>query len=45
MGVTKRCQNIYGYWSKLLVEEAPDAISARWAEQDRINKGVEATPV
>ena len=29
----------------LLAEEAPDAISARWAEQDKIKKGTEATPV
>ena len=29
----------------LLAEKAPDAISARWAEQDRIKKGTEATPV
>ena len=29
----------------LLAEKAPDAISARWAEQDKIKKGTEATPV
>ncbi len=29
----------------LLAEEAPDAISARWAEQDKNKKGTEATPV
>ncbi len=29
----------------LLAEEAPDALKARWAEQDKIKKGTEATPV
>lgn len=27
----------------LLAEEAPDAISARWAEQEKIKKGMEET--
>ena len=29
----------------LLAEKAPDAIKARWAEQDKIKKGREAIPV
>ncbi len=29
----------------LLAEEAPDAISARWAEQGKIKKGTETTTV
>ena len=29
----------------LLAKEAPDAISARWREQDKIRRGTEATPV
>ncbi len=29
----------------LLAKEAPDAISVRWAEQDKIKKGTENHPV
>lgn len=29
----------------LLAKEAPNAISARWAEQQKIKKGTRATPV
>lgn len=29
----------------LLAEEAPNAIIARWAEQEKIKNGTEATPV
>ncbi len=29
----------------LLAEEGPDAISACWADQDKIKEGTEATPL
>lgn len=29
----------------LLAEEAPDAIDVRWTEQEKIKKGMEATPL
>ncbi len=37
------CEKVSDYlW--LLVDEAPDAIGAHWAEQDKIKMGTEKTP-